>query len=74
MGMSLPVPPRSACRRGAATSIARTSGAASEEAGRRSDLMSATGDLRPQVVVNDVSVYRIGKESIDFHETNDMRL
>ena len=36
------------------------------EAGRRSDLMSATGGLLPQIEVDDVSVGRIGQGRIDF--------
>ena len=36
------------------------------EAGRRSDLMSATGGLLPQIEVDDVSVGWIGQERIDF--------
>ena len=40
------------------------------EAGRRSDLMSATGGLLPQIEVDDVSVVWIGQDRIDFTATN----
>jgi hypothetical protein len=40
------------------------------EAGRRSDLMSATGGLLPQIEADDVSVVWIGQDRIDFTATN----
>jgi transposase len=40
------------------------------EAGHRSDLMSATGGLLPQIWVDDVSVVWIGQDRIDFTATN----
>jgi hypothetical protein len=40
------------------------------EAGHRSDLMSATGGLLPQIWVDDVSGGWIGQERVDFRAPN----